>query len=1264
MSDDHGIYKHDSVKLQCPFLSADNSITVKLQSDDDWEANLNLIIKAIQNTFKPISDLKESEWVLTANDAILNKHDALQFAETLSTQIPPQAVLQVSPLNMTLDSLIKMYNQSQTLSHKLNIPSSPSHNRPQSSVDINQATDAMIDDMSEHDIYSLEKIVSNAVDHNDFKMSWNHVIACIKHEMWPTLGSVIQALLRNKNKVIGQYDLSRVCIDNVINILKKKQLASEECHYLEQLILRAKEFDPNESKYQRVDPSDNNAHRDGTDVYYKGGMSASLLMDIHNVHKIFVFANFNFAEYTMLDFKSDITKALGQKFCETHASYRDRLLDPRFHLYPPYIIDDNMFRVFDYYFGVSLFVNTLKCDLFIQKNAYFEVRCIVMPQSVSSVYDSQMIFDNYNPIDTMEHYLSHKGINIKSDFYKIRFKTDAPKNPMNIANKIEELYDAEDIVHNETTKLMIIIDRRVSQQTKHDSAYIFSYQNNDRFSELETNYFLCMQFKIVRNTEESDHKNKVVTYFRYGLNGMTRFFPEMLVSIIPRLFRTPHDLAPSHYLAQIYHNTFKNGWCVTLEDTNFDKYYKIITTFTHVSVNYNRHVLHDQFYKKKPMLCFMDLLYHELESRNHFSSNDIQELDSFFDDNEYCTESIVDDILMRSHEVDRNIQSNIQVSMISERKRNQFDIIKTIVGKYNPPCHVENTQICAHDHVFDVDKCSFIQIIIDGLKQFNQSNHQMDDMNVIISDLLGAYDHMVSVHGFWSSESLSDTSDALSKPFEDMDHAQYISKTHKYIVQRVGGHCQAKACPILQKHCMRRREREKNGTIEDQKDDDHESGVDEILAATLNALHCYILHEKKELFRLHREHGASHYIIAPMIDETEIQNMEKEQSDDKTSSNTMRKLNYGVSVLQWLEHSEHATFDGFRDEITQHPESTIDTKTFLIYAQECYIKMNQRKYAQYLLDELMALKIYTDTNIFQSILRQAYWKSSTKERKKSFYNWALLLFKTALFHSKPIPQAFRSKAPRKLFHGLNQVFVLNDGRPKYNGPTSTTLARSVAHSFSEGIGLLLSIAPSYANKFKFITGICVAWISHHKHEEEVFLMDQYLPITSAHNFDTDPKNNVDHLMYTVKSYTKDILNRGNFYAILGVYFVESWLPFIQAHHLLFDPIDKDRNVRVLDILVKDLGMKALYHKHKLLSSTFELVRERSYKMLSCGLFRLNLNHEYTENVTDCHFEDAEYKIIFDENDDDTLITWQNRSTSVDLVSSIRTKIYETIARIP
>eukprot|EP01084_Bolivina_argentea_P170333 295165_1 len=479
------------------------------------------------------------------------------------------------------------------------------------------------------------------------------------------------------------------------------------------------------------------------------------------------------------------------------------------------------------------------------------------------------------------------------------------------------------------------------------------------------------------------------------------------------------------------------------------------------------------------------------------------------------------------------MSSNVGAHLRLQDKPDQFKVIREIVYKYNAPS--QQQKLCNKYDILDVDRCTYIKAIINALKDFNKGN--IGDIN--ISDVLCAYDHVVSVHNMchiskdnqqeYDDEQLyTYEKEEISTPFEEFAN-NYNDKNdaQKYITKVFNGYCKFQNCVILKNHIMRRREAE----MKQQESDDTKDALQEILMATLNALHCYTLHEKKQLFRLQRENGKSHFITS-IIDEHVIN--ESKDSQESTST-AIPSLNFGVSVLKWLIYSELPKFKCFRDEMIKNPESTIDAQMFLIYGKECFIKQSNNKYEQYLLKELMALKMYTDTNAYQSCLRKSFWKSSGTELKKLFYHWALELYKTSLFHAIPIPRwSIKSKAPQPLFHGLNKVFVLDNARPKYNGPTSTSLEESVAHSFSKGTGLFWTIKSSYANQFKCITGIAVDWISQHKNEREVLLMDQYLPIVSATNFDDDPANNVDHLLYSIKSYKRTILNKRRFFNILGI----------------------------------------------------------------------------------------------------------------------------------
>eukprot|EP01083_Nonionella_stella_P137125 417296_1 len=159
-------YQHHSVELQCS--STDDSITIQLPStgdSPDWALNLDFIIKAIANKFKP-------KWLFTINDTMINQHDPIQFGVVLSQQTPPPAILKI----MSLKEVVSFYAK-------------PKHTE-------DGLINEILNDMTTEEMHALNEPISTS----DFKLSWDHLIECIKHEMWPVLASVIQAMLNNDDE--------------------------------------------------------------------------------------------------------------------------------------------------------------------------------------------------------------------------------------------------------------------------------------------------------------------------------------------------------------------------------------------------------------------------------------------------------------------------------------------------------------------------------------------------------------------------------------------------------------------------------------------------------------------------------------------------------------------------------------------------------------------------------------------------------------------------------------------------------------------------------------------------------------------------------------------------------------------------------------------------------------------------------------------------------------------------------------------------------
>eukprot|EP01084_Bolivina_argentea_P288242 494712_1 len=276
-----------------------------------------------------------------------------------------------------------------------------------------------------------------------------------------------------------------------------------------------------------------------------------------------------------------------------------------------------------------------------------------------------------------------------------------------ITKEIKKLYDIDDIKFDATSKLLIIIDRcGVSS----DMMYIFP-ENGTDCPELNKNYFIEFSHAIIN----SNGVNSVISHLRYGINCRIRFFPELLTRFIPRLFVRHNDISEAKFLDKIYDVSFKNGWSVDLQDDMFSTTYKIVTGYTHCSVNVNRFALHKEINNAVPMLCFLQILFTELSE--NIKAGDIQDFAQYVADNEYDSESVIYDIEM-------NNQSNIRKHYESKKTRELFMVVRDVVTKFRQPAqvHLHSSECGGGDEekAFDFPDCSYISTIITALKQYSK----------------------------------------------------------------------------------------------------------------------------------------------------------------------------------------------------------------------------------------------------------------------------------------------------------------------------------------------------------------------------------------------------------------------------------------------------------------------------------------------------------------------------------------------------------------
>merc|ERR1711923_110908 len=96
----------------------------------------------------------------------------------------------------------------------------------------------------------------------------------------------------------------------------------------------------------------------------------------------------------------------------------------------------------------------------------------------------------------------------------------------------------------------------------------------------------------------------------------------------------------AQYLDKIYSNNYKNGWCLAMNDDEFEKKYIKMTKFDFVSVCCDRLALNDKD-DKNEIICFMDLLFYELQSMNV----SIEAIKQMIDEKDYDSDCIIDDIM-------------------------------------------------------------------------------------------------------------------------------------------------------------------------------------------------------------------------------------------------------------------------------------------------------------------------------------------------------------------------------------------------------------------------------------------------------------------------------------------------------------------------------------------------------------------------------------------------------------------------------------------
>ena len=379
------------------------------------------------------------------------------------------------------------------------------------------------------------------------------------------------------------------------------------------------------------------------------GLTNNLVRDIYGTHKVFRFGAFKFQDYNPSDFKNDIVTAekdiLGGTICSN--SVLDDMYFRRLSLHPRWLIRDDLFEILAFQFAVSKLVADGQFDSAIRihsaviphsvvslydNSAEWESsfannieilesygQSVALPEKVRSVkeisdciqqyfqfvvntrtQEMTLIFDRRGNRRTV-HILSHDDVTAVPILVTKAIDELKMKKPklLEYKEQIIEYFQKHPEIDAVRLAKMTVNDLAISlceycgtEQIKEsvDELRKKILQKNEEFlrdllSNLRSNHVIELQYHI--QFDRKSNGKHVAVHLHFGDNQRIRFWPEQLIWFIPRLFLKDNSKS-KEFLNRIYSNEYRHGFRVKLDDVVFSKYYKMLTGWTHESVNYHR----------------------------------------------------------------------------------------------------------------------------------------------------------------------------------------------------------------------------------------------------------------------------------------------------------------------------------------------------------------------------------------------------------------------------------------------------------------------------------------------------------------------------------------------------------------------------------------------------------------------------------------------------------------------------------------------------
>eukprot|EP01084_Bolivina_argentea_P230416 388678_1 len=354
-----------------------------------------------------------------------------------------------------------------------------------------------------------------------FDMTFDHISNAITHELY----DAIAASFTNIAEKLEMKEVDRNGIDQVLNELKKtkikkKKIQEIEIDYIKQLTERALAFKPSLQDHNRE-----NNKPSGTFDSDVDGLCIDTLHDIYNIHRCFLFTNYRLIEYPQAKFLNDFqnNKYFSKYKANSVFSHMIKSIEsnqiPSIDLFPQYIIDDDMYTIWNIFFATSHLSEKIRNSNIVDVQV-FSLKVVVIPNRVVSVYDPLITFPH--SISDINYYLKEQQCEslVKPFFLPLKHSGRLISAMMSILMALEFV--------DGVGSLIIIVDRR---RRISDILYavIPPDSKKNQFSELDSNYFLSLKFNI--NFNQTQNGIKCHLFYGCNSNSYTRFYPEHLTSI-------------------------------------------------------------------------------------------------------------------------------------------------------------------------------------------------------------------------------------------------------------------------------------------------------------------------------------------------------------------------------------------------------------------------------------------------------------------------------------------------------------------------------------------------------------------------------------------------------------------------------------------------------------------------------------------------------------------------------------------------------------